>query len=64
MQRKSTKLNFAGQDIYVGLDTGKRSWKVSILTKESEGCVNSFVYGVSRPKSGIIDTPPLSPENE
>ena len=36
MQRKSTKLNFKGQEIYVGLDTGKKSWKVSILTKDFE----------------------------
>ena len=27
------------------------------------GSVNSFVYGFFPPKSGIIDTPPLSPEN-
>jgi transposase len=36
MQRKNTKLNFKGQEIYVGLDTGKKSWKVSILTKDFE----------------------------
>jgi len=36
MQRKITKLNFKGQEIYVGLDTGKKSWKVSILTKDYE----------------------------
>jgi len=36
MQRKSTKLDFSDQEIYVGLDTGKKSWKVSILTKEFE----------------------------
>jgi len=36
MQRKITKLNFKGQEIYVGLDTGKKSWKVSILTKDFE----------------------------
>ncbi len=36
MQKKNTKLNFAGQEIYVGLDTGKKSWKVTILTKEFE----------------------------
>ncbi len=36
MQRESTKLNFKGQEIYVGLDTGKKSWKVSILTKDFE----------------------------
>jgi len=36
MQRKNTKLDFTGQEIYVGLDTGKKSWKVCILTKELE----------------------------
>jgi transposase len=36
MQKKNTKLNFAGQEIYVGLDTGKKSWKVTILTKDFE----------------------------
>ena len=36
MHKKNTKLDFTGQDIYVGLDTGKKSWKVSILTKEFE----------------------------
>lgn len=36
MQRKNTKLDFSDQEIYVGLDTGKKSWKVSILTKELE----------------------------
>jgi transposase len=36
MQRKNTKLDFSDQEIYVGLDTGKKSWKVSILTKEFE----------------------------
>jgi transposase len=36
MYRKNTKLDFTGQDIYVGLDTGKKSWKVCILTKEVE----------------------------
>jgi len=28
--------DFAGQHIYVGLDIGKKSWKVSILTEELE----------------------------
>lgn len=36
MQKKNTKLDFSGQDIYVGLDTGKKSWRVTILTEESE----------------------------
>jgi transposase len=36
MQRENTKLDFSDQEIYVGLDTGKKSWKVSILTKEFE----------------------------
>jgi hypothetical protein len=31
---KNTKVDFTGQDIYVGIDTGKKSWKVSILTNE------------------------------
>ena len=34
--KKNTKLNFAGQDIYVGLDIGKKSWRVTILTKDFE----------------------------
>mgnify|MGYP001818803722 CR=1 FL=1 len=36
MQEKNNKLDFTDQDIYVGLDTGKNSWKVSILTKDFE----------------------------
>ena len=36
MQKNNTKVDFSGQDIYVGLDTGKKSWKVTILTKEFE----------------------------
>ena len=36
MQKKDTKLDFSGREIYVGLDTGKKSWKVSILTKDYE----------------------------
>jgi hypothetical protein len=36
MQRKNTKLDFTGQEIYVGLDTHKKGWKISILTKELE----------------------------
>ena len=36
MRKENTKLNFTGQDIYVGLDTGKKSWRVTILTKDFE----------------------------
>ncbi len=36
MQKKNTKVDFSGQDIYVGLDIGKKSWQVTILTKEFE----------------------------
>ena len=36
MQEKNNKLNFNGQDIYVGLDVSKKSWKVTILTKDFE----------------------------
>ncbi len=34
--QKNTRIDFTGQDIYVGLDTGKKSWKVCILTEELE----------------------------
>ncbi len=34
MQRKNTKLDFSGQEIYVGMDLGKKDWKVCILTKD------------------------------
>ena len=34
--KQINKLDFSGQDIYVGLDTGKKSWKVSILTDDFE----------------------------
>lgn len=34
--KQINKLDFSGQDIYVGIDTGKKSWKVSILTKDLE----------------------------
>jgi transposase len=30
------KVDFTGQDIYVGMDIGKKSWKVCILTEELE----------------------------
>jgi transposase len=36
MQQKNSRIDFTGQDIYVGLDTGKKSWKVCILTEELE----------------------------
>jgi transposase len=36
MQQKDSKLDFTGQDIYVGLDIGKKDWKVNIQTKEME----------------------------
>ena len=34
--RNINKLDFSGQDIYVGIDTGEKSWKVTILTKDLE----------------------------
>ena len=34
MQRKDTKLDFSGQEIYVGVDVGKKDWKVCILTRD------------------------------
>jgi transposase len=33
---KDTKLSFQGQHIYVGIDTGKKSWTVTILTEQVE----------------------------
>lgn len=36
MESKDSKLSFEGQTIYVGLDVGKKSWKVTILTQELE----------------------------
>ena len=36
MKQQNTKLSFKGQDIYVGLDTGKKSWTVTILTEHFE----------------------------
>ena len=32
---KSSQLNFSGQNIYVGLDTHLKSWKVSIIVGET-----------------------------
>lgn len=34
--QKNTRVDFTGQEIYVGLDTGKKSWEVCILTEELE----------------------------
>ena len=34
MERQCTELDFAGQDVWVGLDVAKRSWKVCILVGE------------------------------
>ena len=36
MGKKNSKLDFSGQNIYVGIDTGKKSWRVTILTKDLE----------------------------
>ena len=34
--KQINKLDFSGQDIYVGIDTGKKNWKVTILLKDFE----------------------------
>ena len=34
--KQINKLDFSGQDIYVGIDTGEKNWKVSILTNDFE----------------------------
>ena len=34
--RKIIRLNFEGQQIYVGIDVHKKSWSISILTEEFE----------------------------
>ncbi len=36
MQQQSTKLDFTGQDIFVALDVGTKSWKISIMTEMLE----------------------------
>ena len=36
MQGQVKQLDFTGQPIYVGIDVGKRSWSVSIMTKNFE----------------------------
>lgn len=36
MQKQSNQLDFTGQPIYVGIDVGKKSWSVSIMTKDFE----------------------------
>lgn len=35
-QRQGTALDFTGQHIYVGVDTGMKSWKVCIMTEKIE----------------------------
>ena len=34
--KNSTGLDFTGQSIFVGIDSGKRSWEVCILTGHHE----------------------------
>ena len=34
--QQNNKLSFSGQDIYVVIDTGKKSWKVTIRTEHFE----------------------------
>jgi transposase len=34
MRSECTKVNFAGQDVYAGIDVGKRNWKVAICVGE------------------------------
>ena len=36
MHQQVTKLDFTGQDIFVGLDVGTKSWKISIMTEMLE----------------------------
>lgn len=36
MQRQGNELDFTGQQVYVGIDVGKKSWDVSIMTTEFE----------------------------
>ncbi len=36
MHHQGKQLDFTGQSIYVGIDVGKRSWSVSIMTKDFE----------------------------
>jgi transposase len=36
MQTQSNKLNFEGQNIYIGIDVHNKNWKVSIMTTELE----------------------------
>ncbi|HKI45622.1 MAG TPA: IS110 family transposase [Balneolales bacterium] len=36
MYRHSKKLDFTGQPIFTGIDTGKKSWEVCIMTQEFE----------------------------
>ena len=36
MQRQGNELDFTGQQVYAGIDVGKKSWDVSVMTKEWE----------------------------
>lgn len=36
MQRQGKQLDFTGEQVYVGIDVGKKSWDVSIMTKDLE----------------------------
>ncbi|HEY9167066.1 MAG TPA: hypothetical protein VIS48_13000 [Candidatus Kryptonia bacterium] len=36
MHHQGKQLDFTGQSIYVGIDVGKKSWSVSIMTKDFE----------------------------
>ncbi|MFZ1081041.1 MAG: IS110 family transposase [Candidatus Kryptoniota bacterium] len=36
MQKQGKQLDFTGQQVYVGIDVGKKSWEVSIMTKDFE----------------------------
>lgn len=36
MQRQSNKLNFEGQNIYIGIDVHKKQWNVSIMSEQLE----------------------------
>ena len=36
MKAQNAKLDFTGQHIFVGLDVGKKSWKICIMTREFE----------------------------
>jgi len=36
MQQQITKLDFTNQDIFIAMDTGQKSWKISIMTDQLE----------------------------